>query len=208
MKIDLNSLDFSDIGGWPMPAKVGAIAGICAFVLFAGIWFDTLGQWDELKKLRVKEADLKQTYETKQAKAINLETYKKQMHEVKQSLGTLLRQLPGKTEVDGLLEDISQTGIASGLEFDLFKPDKEIPVEFYVELPIKIKVTGNYHDFGNFVSAVATMPRIVTLQDITVVPAQSASTNSRGSKETKSSKGLLVMEATAKTYRYMGEDTP
>jgi type IV pilus assembly protein PilO len=191
---ELNNIDFNDVARWPMPLKVVAIILLCAMVLGAGIWFDTRNQLDMLEKASRKESTLKKEFENKQGKAANLDAYKAQMDEMKKSFGTMLRQLPGETEVEALLVDISQTGLANGLEFELFKPGKEKPAEFYAELPIQIRVDGSYHDFGRFVSDVAALPRIVTLQDFSIKPIKD-----KGS-------GKLVMEATAKTYRYLDEE--
>lgn len=190
---DLQALDFQNVGNWPTPAKAVAVALVFVAVLGAGYWFDTSDQWDILQAERAKEDELKQTFEFKQAKAANLDVYKLQLAEMKQSFGTLLRQLPSQAEVADLLVDISQTGLASGLEFELFKPEAEIHKDFYAELPIMIKVTGNYHQFGNFVSGIAALPRIVTLHDATLSPL--ANKNNR-----------LSMEITAKTYRYIADD--
>jgi len=187
---ELNELDFEDIGNWPAAAKALAIAAVCIAILFAGYWFDTKEQLAELEKIELKERELKAKYKSNAKKAANIGLYKEQMTDMKQSFGAMLKQLPSKTEVAELLVDVSQTGLASGLEFDLFKVDPEIPLEFYAELPIRLRVTGEYHEFGNFVSGVAALPRIVTLHDFSI-------------KEGKA--GLLVMEATAKTYRYIEE---
>lgn len=190
---DLNNLDLSNIGSWPVLAKAAAILVLCAAVLGAGYYFDTQHQLKELRKVESQEAKLKQEFEVKQAKAANLEAYKRQMKEMQESFGTMLRQLPSKTEVADLLVDITQTGLASGLEFDLFRPQGEIPKEFYAELPITLSVNGGYHEFGEFVGGIAALPRIVTLHDISI------STN-------KGEEADLKMEATAKTYRYLDED--
>lgn len=191
LKQQLQGLDFSDIANWPVFAKVGAVVILCGVVLGAGFWFDTRGQLDQLEAAEKQEAEFKQSFESKQHKAANLQVYREQMDEMKRSFGTMLRQLPSKTEIAELLVDISQTGLSNGLEFELFKPDADKPAEFYVELPIKIKVTGNYHEFGNFVSGVAQLPRIVTLHDINIAQAKEG--------------GDLTMELTAKTYRYLEE---
>jgi len=192
---DLNNIDFNDVARWPLALKVIAIILLTAAVLGAGLWFDTRNQLDILEKAGKKELVLKKEFEKKQNKAANLDDYKAQMDEMKKSFGTMLRQLPGETEVEALLVDISQTGLANGLEFELFKPGNETPAEFYAELPIQIRVIGNYHDFGRFVSDVAALPRIVTLQDFSIKP-----------NKTKGQGGGLVMEATAKTYRYLSEE--
>lgn len=196
IKEQLQNLDIKDVGNWPVFIKGGAIAIICIIVLAAGFWFDTRAQLDELDQARRKEASLKADFATKQHQAANLVVYKQQMEEMKRSFGTMLRQLPSKTEIAELLVDISQTGLSNGLEFELFKPEAEVPEDFYAVLPIKIKVTGDYHEFGKFVSDVAALPRIVTLHDINIAP----------SKDDKNHDGNhLVMEVTAKTYRYLEE---
>lgn len=188
---ELNDLDFQDMGNWPGPAKGLAIAVLCAALLFAGYWFDTKDQLVDLENAEKKERKLKAEFNSNAKKAANLELYKQQMIEMKQSFGAMLKQLPSETEVAELLVDVSQTGLASGLEFDLFKVDNEVPLEFYAELPIRLRVTGEYHEFGNFVSGVAALPRIVTLHDFSI-------TRTKDSQK-------LVMEATAKTYRYIEE---
>ncbi|MFZ5593015.1 MAG: type 4a pilus biogenesis protein PilO [Pseudomonadota bacterium] len=200
---NLNNLDFNDIGNWPMPTKIATISIVCAIVLAAGFWFDTQEQLKELGQAQEKETELKNTFEQKYNKAANLEAYRRQLADIKKSFGAMLRQLPGKTEVDGVVDDISQTGLASNLEFELFKPEQESPIEFYAELPIKIKVTGNYNEFGRFASGIASLPRIVTLHDISITSLA----GSKDAKDKKELKGPLVMEATAKTYRYLEEDS-
>ena len=194
---DFNQLDFSDIGGWPLPTKIAAITIACVIALGSGFWFDTQEQLKVLEQAREKEKELKSTFEIKQSKAANIDAYRKQMVDMKKSLGTMLQQLPSKTEVEGVIDDVSQMGLASGLEFDLFKPENEIPIEFYAELPIKIKVVGGYNEIGAFVSSIAAFPRIVTLHDISITPITTTK---------KEKKGMLTMEATAKTYRYLEGD--
>ncbi len=195
---DLNNLnlDPNNIGSWPLAARVIVIVLLCFALLFAGYYLDTSDQLLELETARAKEASLKQEFETKQAKAANLSAYQEQMKEMQRSFGALLQQLPGKTEVAGLLVDISRVGILSGLEFELFKPEAEIPKEFYAELPIKIRVKGSYHQFGSFASGTAALPRIVTLHNLSIT-----------SKAKKNEDGRMIMEATAKTYRYLEKDT-
>ncbi len=191
LKEQLQTLDPKDVGNWPFAIKVGAIVILCVAVLAAGFWFDTRNQLGELEQAQKKEEALKVDFRQKQHLAANLEIFTQQMEEMKRSFGTMLRQLPSKTEIAELLVDISQTGLSNGLEFELFKPEAEVPADFYAVLPIKIKVTGDYHEFGKFVSDVAVLPRIVTLHDINITPA----------KDGKN----LVMEVTAKTYRYLEE---
>jgi len=195
---ELNELDFGNIGVWPTPIKLVLVLMACIFVAVAGYYLDIEGQIGRLDQVEKKEAQLRKDFETKQAKASNLDAYRKQLEEMKQSFGDMLRQLPNKTEVAELLVDVSQTGLASGLEFQLFKPNAEIPREFYAELPIEIKVTGEYHEFGNFISGLAALPRIVTIHDIAIKKP----TNNRG--EATGSK--LILEATAKTYRYLDDE--
>jgi type IV pilus assembly protein PilO len=187
----LNDLDLSNIANWPLPARVFMIALILVGVLGLGYWLDIKDQGIRLEKAEQKEAELRQTFEIKAKKAANLVAYEQQLEEMKESFGAMLRQLPNKTEVAELLVDISQTGLASGLEFELFKPQAEVPKEFYAELPISIRVKGNYHEFGSFVSGVAALPRIVTVHDVNMEP----------NKE-----GELTMDILAKTYRYLDEE--
>ncbi len=188
--IDLNDLDLGSIGSWPMPVKAALIAVVCIIVLALGYFLDTQKQLESLERNRNEETKLKKDFETKQAKAANLDAYKTQMEEMKRSFGAMLRQLPSKTEVEDLLVDISQTGLASGIEFQLFKPEAERKIDFYAELPITMKMTGSYHEFGRFVSGIAALPRIVTLHNISI----------SGEKG-----GSLSMNVQAKTYRYLDE---
>ncbi|MFQ5469032.1 MAG: type 4a pilus biogenesis protein PilO [Gammaproteobacteria bacterium] len=200
MKLDLaelNNIDFNDVGKWPIPVKVVAILMLCAVVLFAGYWFDTQGQLETLDEVRAKEEELKNIFRQKQGLASNLASYKDQMEEMQRSFGAMLRQLPSETEVAELLIDISQAGLSNGLEFELFRPEEEVPADFYAELPIKLRVTGKYHEFGLFVSDVASLPRIVTLHDFSI---------ERRARREGESQGKLVMEAIAKTYRYLDEE--
>jgi len=192
---DLQKLDPNNIGSWPAVLKLLVMLGLCVAVLGAGYWFDTRGQRDKLEREAKREEQLKQTFEIKQRKAANLEPLKRQLQEMKQTFGDLLRLLPNKTEIEGLLVDISQSGLAAGLEFELFKPGPEQPQEFYAVQPIQIQVTGSYHQLAEYVSAVAVMPRIVTQHDISIAP--------RGGDE-KPPK--LNMSMTARTYRYLEED--
>ena len=188
--IDLNNLDFSNIGSWPLAIKGVLIAVVAVGVLALGYFLDVQAQQENLERITNKEQQLKEDFELKQAKAANLEAYKAQMVEMEDSFGAMIRQLPSKTEVEDLLVDISQTGLASGIEFQLFKPLAEKHIEFYAELPITLKMTGTYHQFGEFVSGIAALPRIVTLENITLKSGK---------------KGDLTMDVTAKTYRYLDE---
>ena len=192
---ELNNLDPNNIGEWPLPVKAVIMAVVFGLILYVGWSQDIEGLRGQIAQLKSEEADLISKLETKQKKAANLEALKTQMQEMKQSFGDMLRQLPNKTEVAGLLVDISQTGLAAGLEFKLFKPGGENPTEFYAELPIQISVVGNYHQFGEFVSGIASLPRIVTTHNITITKS--------GSKDNPDQ---LVMNATAKTYRALDDE--
>lgn len=189
--IDINELDLTNVARWPAAAKAVVILFLMGCVIFLGYWFHTKDQLLSLEDAEKKELDLKQVFEKKAKLAVNLEAYEKQLEEMRESFGAMLRQLPNKTEVADLLVDVSQTGLASGLEFELFNPQSEVPREFYAELPIKIRVVGDYHEFGDFVSGVAALPRIVTLHNVNIKRS--------GKKES----GGLVMDLTAKTYRYL-----
>jgi type IV pilus assembly protein PilO len=192
---ELRSLDPRDPGRWPLPVLAGAV-GVAFLVLSAlGIYFFV---WSEqrprLEQFAAEEQKLRSEFREKHAKAVNLEVYKQQLKDIERSFGALLRQLPGKTEVPSLLVDISQTGLAAGLQEKLFQPQPEQRKDFYAELPIKIKLTGSYHQFGEFVSGIAALPRIVTLHDIDIKP------------DSKDAYDQLSLEITAKTYRYLDED--
>ena len=195
-EIDLNNIDINDIkkiGMAPMPVQAVLILITCIAVAAAGYFIDTTDQLAELKTAENEELTLRQTFTEKNSKAVNLEAYKQQLEEMRTSFGALLRQLPNSTEIETLLTDISQTGISSGLEIEYFKPEGLSPKEFYAEYPIKLKVTGHYHEFAAFISGVAALPRIVTLQDITIQPAG------------KDSGIKLAMDITAVTYQYLDE---
>jgi len=193
---ELRGLDPRDPGRWPFPVRALAIA-IC-FVIVAAtlvyffVWQDRMPQ---LKQRQDQEQQLRNEYRSKHAKAVNLAVYKQQLADIEKSFGALLRQLPSKTEVPNLLVDISQTGLAAALQEKLFQPGQEVKRDFYAELPIKITLTGSYHDFGAFVSGIAALPRIVTLHDIQIAPLEKTSGFDQ-----------LQLELTAKTYRYLDED--
>lgn len=194
MNLNLNELDINDIGNWPWVAKGIMILFITLSMLALGVWFDTKKQLTALEQYEKEEQSLRQTFEYKQQQAVNLEAYQEQMKMMEASFGALLRQLPEKTEVPGLLEDISHQGLATGLEFRTIRllPEKEI--DFYVELPIQIVVIGTYHQFAEFVSNIASLPRIVTLHDFVIKRLSNENANER-----------LMMNITAKTYRYTAE---
>lgn len=187
--IDLSEIDFNNMGAWPIPAKVTFVVIVCLLILVLGYFIDLQGQLGKLAVVENREQALKNNYRDSYMQAVNLDAYKAQMQEMENSFGAMLRQLPGKTEVDDLLVDISQTGLSSGIEFKLFEPKQEKVVDFYAELPIKMSMTGDYHQFGNFISGVASLPRIVTLHNIEI------------KSEAKSSE--LTMNLTAKTYRFL-----
>ncbi len=195
---ELNELDFGNVGEWPVLVKAILTLLLCALLAVGWYFFDIEDQYLRLEQHKQTEQDLRQQFEIKQAKAANLDAYKAQLAEMQESFGAMLRQLPNKTEVAGLLVDVSQTGLAAGLEFELFQPQKEIPREFYAELPIKLRVRGRYHEFGAFVSGLVSLPRIVTLHDFSIRRA--------GDKNVALGKRGLVLEATAKTYRYLDEE--
>ena len=195
-EIDINNLDIDDlkkIGAAPLPVKIGIIVVLCIALVVAAYFLDTTKQKAQLDKVIAEEQGLRTIFSAKQAKAANLEAYKQQLDEMRTSFGTLLRQLPNKTEIETLLTDISQTGISAGLEINYFKPEGLRPKEFYSEYPIKLKVTGRYHEFAEFISGVAALPRIVTVQNIAIKPAEPKD----GVK--------LSMELTAVTYQYLDE---
>ncbi|MFU8787502.1 MAG: type 4a pilus biogenesis protein PilO [Methylobacter sp.] len=176
-------------GTWPLPVKVATIVLICALVFGAGVYYDTMDQLAELEALEQKEVELKQSFESKQKKAINLPDYQEQLEQIEVELKQMIRQMPTQEEVASLLIDISQTGLASGLEFRLFKPEAPVRKDFYSELPIKIEVIGKYEELGLFVSGLASLPRIVTVHDVNIIP------------EDKDGKGgKMRMNALVKTY--------
>ncbi|MGH8495673.1 MAG: type 4a pilus biogenesis protein PilO [Gammaproteobacteria bacterium] len=193
----LQSLDTNDIGRWPAPFRFLLIGIIFAVVAMGGsYYFAYKNLKPALERAEQEETELKTAFESKQNKAANLEAYKLQLAEMERSFGAMLRQLPDQTEVPSLLVDISQTGLASGLEEKLFEPGSLERKDFYAELPIKIRLTGGFHEMGNFVSGIAALPRIVTLHDIQIKPETNAQD---GTEE-------LVLDITAKTYRYLDEE--
>lgn len=185
------NLDVNNMGSWPVVVRGIVVVIVCAAVLVGGYVGVISPKLDQLASVEDKEADLRRSFESKQAKASALDQYKQQMVEIEDSFGVLLRQLPSKTEVADLLSEVSSVGSVNGLSFSLFQPSSERPLEFYAELPINIEVNGEYHQFGRFVSDVAQLPRIVTLHDFTIA---------------KSRTGSFMMKAEAKTYRYLDED--
>jgi len=202
----LQQLDFKDIGRWPLLFRALGVLLMLVIVSIMLVWYFVIGENGNLPLLRKAEAEQKalwQTFDSKQRKAANLEAYRQQLAEIERTFGAMLRQLPGKTEVPSLLVDISQTGLAAGLQERLFQPGAENKKDFYAELPIKIQLTGGYHEFGLFVSGIAALPRIVTLHDLEITRASTRG-NTRGRAPAPSD--ALTLNLTAKTYRYLDED--
>jgi len=193
---ELRNLDTNDVGRWPLPFRVGAIVIVFVAVAVFGIYMTVVkNKVPMLERAEARERELRQTFESKQKKAANFDAYRAQLTQMEQSFGTMLRQLPGETEIPNLIVDISQTGLAAGLEEKLFEPQAEIRKDFYAEKPIKIQLAGSYHELANFASSVAALPRIVTLHDIQIQPA------------TDEEFDQLSLDVTAKTYRYLEEET-
>jgi len=190
---ELRRLDPKKIGSWPAAPKIGVLLIIFLAILGAGYWFDWKGQLEQIDAEKNKEQELKKTFTAKKTEALDLPLYRKQLEDIEKQFGALLKQLPGKSEIDALLTDINQAGLGRGLQFELFKPASDETVrDFYAELPISIRITGNYHDIGAFASDVGKLSRIVTLNDIAL----------SGGKDS----GVLVMDATAKTFRYLDDE--
>lgn len=188
---DLRRLDPKKIGSWPILPKLGVLLVLLLLIVGASYWFDWQNQLDQIDTQKKKEEQLRATFLEKKRQAIDLDAYIKQKEDIEKQFGALLKQLPGKSEMDALLTDINQAGLGRGLQFELFKPAaSEIARDFYAELPITIKITGNYHDIGAFASDISKLSRIVTLNDIALQTAKD---------------GSLIMDATAKTFRYLDE---
>ena len=193
---ELQDLDLNDIGRWPFLFRAAAVAISFVIATSGGIYYFVYEEkFQVLEDAQSQEADLRVIFEEKQRKASNFDAYQKQLEEIERSFGTMLRQLPGKTEIPNLLVDISQTGLAAGLKEKLFQPMDELKNDFYAEKPIKIKLDGSFHEFGSFVSDIAGLPRIVTIHDITIMPV-----GKDGDYDD------LILDLTAKTYRYMDDD--
>ena len=188
---DINKLDLKTLADWPLPSKLVALALLCVAIVAAGWWFDWRGGMETLDTARQKETELRGVFTTKKNQAINLDAYKKQLADIQQAFGALLKQLPNKQEMDALITDVNQAGLGRGLQFELFKPEAETVSEFYAETPIHVKITGGYHDVAAFVSDVSKLSRIVTLQDIAMDPGKD---------------GVLNMDAVVKTYRYLDDE--
>ncbi len=189
---EINQLNPRDPGSWPASIKAGTLATLLMAVIAAGLALDWREQWEILDRAKIEETELKKTYLAKKMDVVNLDILRQQLRDIEKSLSTLLKQLPSKSEMDALLIDINQAGLGRGLQFELFRPaTSEIITEFYAELPITIRVTGSYHDIGAFASDIAQLPRIVTLNNINIALG---------------TKGNLVLDATAKTFRYLDEE--
>lgn len=189
---DLRRLDPKNIGNWPLGPKLGALLLLLILIVFLSYWFDWQNQIEELDAHRSKEGQLRQTFLDKKRQAINLEAYRKQLDDIEKSFGALLKQLPSKSEMDALLTDINQAGLGRGLQFELFKPAaNETLTEFYAELPIQVRISGGYHDFGAFATDISRLSRIVTLNDIALSSGKD---------------GSIIMDAVAKTFRYLDEE--
>jgi type IV pilus assembly protein PilO len=191
MSLDINNLDLKTLADWPLPSKLVALGLLCVAIVAAGWWFDWRGGMETLDAAKQKETELRGVFTTKKNQAINLEAYKKQLADIQQAFGALLKQLPNKQEMDALITDVNQAGLGRGLQFDLFRPGAEVVSEFYAETPIQVKVTGGYHDVAAFVSDVSKLSRIVTMQNIAMDPGK---------------EGVLNMDAIVKTYRYLDEE--
>ncbi len=187
---DFRTLDPKDPGLWPVVPKVVILTGLFVALFGAAYWFGWRVQYEELEGKQQEEAKLKDEWIAKKKQAINLDAHRKQLVEIDQKFGALLKQLPNKTEMESLLIDINQAGLGRGLQFVLFKPGGEVRRDFYAELPIQLKLTGNYHDLGSFAGDIAKLSRIVTLNDISLVPGAG---------------GTMSMDSVAKTFRYLDE---
>jgi type IV pilus assembly protein PilO len=192
----LKNLDFNDIGRWPFAFRALFVGLFFGVVTGAGFYYLVYEkQMPRLERSQQEEQELKNSFEGKQRKAANFDAYREQLEEIESSFGTMLRQLPGQTEIPNLLVDISQTGLAAGLQEKLFQPEEEVRKDFYAEKPIKIRLKGSYHEFGKFVSDIAALPRIVTLHDIEI-----------GKQSANDGADELILDVTAKTYRYLEDD--
>jgi len=190
---DLKRLDPKKIGSWPILPKLGVLFITLALIVTASYWFDWQHQIENINQEKVKEEGLRKTFLTKKSEAINLPAYQKQLEDIEKQFGALLKQLPGRSEMDALLTDINQAGLGRGLQFELFKPAaQETRRDFYAELPISIKVTGSYHDIGAFASDIGKLSRIVTLENIALASAGKG--------------GTLALDALAKTFRYLDDE--
>lgn len=199
---DFQGLNFNDPGSWPLAPRLVAYAALFLGVLVLGWLLDWSDQWASLEQSQAQEQQLREGWLSKKRQAVNLDEYRRQLSEINRQLETLVRQLPGKAEMESLLSDINQAGLGRGLQFDLFQPVRDNITEFYAAVPVKISVTGSYNDLGEFASDVARMPRIVTIKSmvLTAVPPQG------GSNKAARPGGRLKLDATVETYRYLEQD--
>ena len=191
---DFRNLNPQDVGTWPLAPRLATLVGLFILILAGGWWFLWNEQLETLTAREQEEVKLKDEFIAKKTQAANLDLYRQQLNEIDRSFGALLRQLPSKSEVEALLVEVNQSGMGRGLQFELFKPNQEIVKDFYAELPINVKLTGQYHDFGAFAADIARLSRIVTLNNISIT----------GSAQAKD--GALAMDAVAKTFRYLNEE--
>lgn len=196
----LQDLDLSNAGSWPFPVKLSATLIVAILVGFGGYMLDIRDQLERLKSTQLTEQQLRQEFTAKQRVMVNIDTYREQLKELQDILETMIRQLPTSTEMPDLLEDISNTGKTHGLAFELFKPQTEQPKELYSAKPIAIRARANYHQFGTFIGSIAALPRIVTLENVSITNPQ------QGDKDTGTGRETLLIEATLKTYRYLDQE--
>jgi type IV pilus assembly protein PilO len=200
---DLNHIDLKQAGNLPSAVKAVLLATLFLLIVFLGYYLLWASAWDSLDEAKAKEQQLRTVYTNKKSIAINLARYQQQMADIEISFGAMLKQLPDRSQMDGLLTDINQAGLGRGLEFELFKPGQETQAEFYAQMPISIKVQGTYHELGAFATDISKLSRIVTLNDLMIT-----NPNKAASKDAKAKSGdvILTMEAVAKTYRYLDAD--
>jgi len=191
---DFNNIDFKNLGGLPVLVKVVLLSVLALLLVVAGYFTLWEPEITANKQAEAKEQELRQAFLSKKGQAVKVEAYRQQMVDIEKTFGALLKQLPDRSEMDGLLTDINQSGLGRGLEFELFKPGQEVVADFYAEMPIQIKILGNYHDIGAFATDVSRLSRIVTLNNLSIAPV---------TKDIKGGGGVLVLEAIAKTYRYL-----
>jgi type IV pilus assembly protein PilO len=203
---DFQGLNFNDPGVWPKAPKVAAYAVIFVMTVVLGWFFDWSDQWNELEQKQQEEVRLRESWLNKKRQAVNLDEYKRQLEEINRQFDSLVRQLPGKAEMESLLSDINQAGIGRGLQFDLFQPARDDIRDFYVAVPVTISVTGAYNELGEFASDVAKMPRIVTIKNMVITAAPSQAGGRNRDNKAVAGDGRLKLDATAETYRYLDEE--
>jgi type IV pilus assembly protein PilO len=205
---DFQGLNFNDPGAWPKAPRIAAYVLVLAVVVALGWFLDWSDQWSELERKQQEEVKLRESWMNKKRQAVNLDEYKRQLEEINRQFDSLVRQLPGKAEMESLLSDINQAGIGRGLQFDLFQPARDDIRDFYVAVPVTISVTGGYNELGEFASDVAKMPRIVTIKNmvITAAPAHAHAGGKGGGGRAVAYDGRLKLDATAETYRYLDEE--